>query len=72
MVLGSRIDGIALSAESRLLYFADSSRNEIGVMTLDGRFKKIVINQNLSNPRALVLDEANGQEIMQLVHVVLL
>jgi len=56
----SRIDGLALASQSRLLYYTDADRRQVGVMTLNGKFKKILIRQNLSSPRAIVLDEVQG------------
>ena len=60
MLTGSRIDGLALASVSRLLYYTDTDRNEIGMMSLNGKYKKVLLRKNITSPRAIVLDEENG------------
>jgi len=60
IVEGSRVDGLALASQSRALYYTDSHRNEIVVMSLDGTSRKVLRSQNLSSPRAIVVDERSG------------
>jgi len=54
------VDGLALAAQSRSVYYTDSHRNEIVLMSLDGTSRKVVRSQNLSSPRAVVVDERTG------------
>ena len=58
--LDSRVDGLALASQSRALYYTDSRQNEIVVMSLDGKNRKVLRNQNLSSPRAIAVDERSG------------
>lgn len=57
---GSRVDGLAIASQSRLIYFTDSNRNQIGIMSFDGRDRKIIVRQNISSPRAIVVDQQSG------------
>lgn len=57
---GSRVDGLAIASQSRLIYFTDSNRNQIGIMSFDGRDRKIVVRQNISSPRAVIVDQQSG------------
>lgn len=53
-------EGIALDWRSRNLYYADSIKDEIGVLSLDGRYKKALLSEGLVNPRALAIDLEHG------------
>ena len=64
-VVGSRVDGLALASQSRTLYYTDSHRNEIVLMSLDGTGRKVLRAQNLSSPRAIVVDERRGSASWQ-------
>jgi len=66
--LGSRVDGLALASQSRALYYTDSRQNEIVMMSLDGKSRKVLISQNLTSPRAVVVDERSGSVILRLHH----
>ena len=57
---GSRVDGLAVASQSRALYYTDSHQNEVVMMSLDGKSRKVLRSQNLSSPRAIVLDETSG------------
>ncbi|KAK7063135.1 Low-density lipoprotein receptor-related protein 1B [Halocaridina rubra] len=53
-------DGIALDWVGRNLYWCDKGKDTIEVSKLDGRFRKVLINKGLLDPRAIVLDPYNG------------
>lgn len=42
------------------MYYVDSLRNEIGVLSLNGKYQKTLLNKDLVNPRALVMDLIGG------------
>lgn len=52
-------EGIAIDWASRNVYYADSIKDEIGVLSLDGRYQKALIKEGLVNPRALAIDIDN-------------
>jgi hypothetical protein len=49
-------EGIAVEWSSGNVYYADSSKDEIGVISLDGKYQKTIIREGLVNPRALAID----------------
>lgn len=49
-------EGIAIDYASRNLYYVDSIKDEIGVISIDGRYQKGLITEGLVNPRALAID----------------
>ncbi|KAL3097775.1 hypothetical protein niasHS_000510 [Heterodera schachtii] len=49
-------EGIAIDWPSRNIYYVDSIKNELGVLSIDGRFQKALLTEGLNNPRALVID----------------
>lgn len=53
-------DGIALDWAGRNLYWCDKGKDTIEVSKLDGQYHKVLINQGLQDPRAIVLDPYNG------------
>lgn len=53
-------DGIAVDWIGRNLYWCDKGKDTIEVSRLDGKFRKILINENLQEPRAIVLDPFEG------------
>jgi len=57
---GSRVDGLAVASQSRALYYTDSHQNDIVIMSLDGKHRKVLTSQNLTSPRAIVVDEHSG------------
>lgn len=50
----------------RNVYYADSSRDEIGVVSLDGKYQKSLLNEGLFNPRALAIDVQNKWETLSI------
>uniref|UniRef100_A0ABM0MCB5 Prolow-density lipoprotein receptor-related protein 1-like n=1 Tax=Saccoglossus kowalevskii TaxID=10224 RepID=A0ABM0MCB5_SACKO len=53
-------DGLAVDWVGRNLYWCDKGKDTIEVSKLDGRFRKVLINKELDEPRALALDPFNG------------
>lgn len=53
-------DGLAVDWIHKHLYWTDAGLNHIEVATLNGKMRKILINENLDEPRAIVLDPKNG------------
>ena len=52
-------EGIVVDWSSRNAYYTDSSKDEIGVVSLDGKYQKTLISEGLVNPRALAIDLRN-------------
>uniref|UniRef100_A0A3B3E196 Low-density lipoprotein receptor-related protein 2 n=1 Tax=Oryzias melastigma TaxID=30732 RepID=A0A3B3E196_ORYME len=52
-------ESIAVDWVGRNLYWTDSDLECIEVATLDGRFRKVLLNTNVTSPRGLVLDPRN-------------
>uniref|UniRef100_A0A3Q3BE47 Low-density lipoprotein receptor-related protein 2-like n=1 Tax=Kryptolebias marmoratus TaxID=37003 RepID=A0A3Q3BE47_KRYMA len=52
-------ESIAVDWVARNLYWTDSVMENIEVSTLDGRFRKVLLNKNITSPRGLVLDPRN-------------
>ena len=53
-------DGIALDTISRLIYYTDTGNDVIGVISMDGKYMKTLVNDDLDEPRAIVVDNTNG------------
>jgi hypothetical protein len=53
-------DGLAVDWVSRNLYWCDKGWDTIEVSKLDGRYRKVLINTGLQEPRAITLDPRNG------------
>ncbi|XP_021364410.1 low-density lipoprotein receptor-related protein 4-like [Mizuhopecten yessoensis] len=53
---GSKMDGIAMDVTSRLIFYTDTGYDEIGFINADTFVKTIVVDTNLDEPRAIVLD----------------
>lgn len=49
-------EGIAIDPLSQNIYYLDSIKNELGVLSANGRFQKALLKNGLNNPRALVID----------------
>lgn len=52
-------ESIAVDWVGRNLYWTDSVMENIEVSTLDGRYRKVLMSRNITNPRGLVLDPRN-------------
>ncbi|KAH7646170.1 low-density lipoprotein receptor-like protein [Dermatophagoides farinae] len=53
-------DGIAVDWIGRNLYWCDKGKSTIEVSKLDGKFRRILIRQQLEEPRAIVLNPLEG------------
>ena len=56
----SHPDGIAVEWLARNLYWTDTGLDRIEVSRLDGSFRKIVISEDLDEPRAITLHPSLG------------
>ncbi|XP_025112202.1 deleted in malignant brain tumors 1 protein-like isoform X2 [Pomacea canaliculata] len=57
---GSHADGIAVDSISGLIFYSDTGLNLIVLMTISGFDQKTIVNSDLDEPRAIVLDPQNG------------
>uniref|UniRef100_H2LL78 Low density lipoprotein receptor-related protein 2b n=1 Tax=Oryzias latipes TaxID=8090 RepID=H2LL78_ORYLA len=57
-------ESIAVDWVGRNLYWTDSDLECIEVSTLDGRFRKVLLNTNVTSPRGLALDPRNHTNLM--------
>jgi hypothetical protein len=62
-------DGLAVDWVSRNLYWCDKGLDTIEVSKLDGRYRKVLINTGLQEPRAITLDPRNGLVVSYTHHV---
>ena len=53
-------DGLAIDKVGKNIYWTDTGTNRIEVARLDGTMRRLLINDGLDEPRAIVLDERNG------------
>ena len=53
-------DGVAVDWVGRNLYWTDTGTDRIEVSKLNGMFRKVLISENLDEPRAITLDPTNG------------
>ncbi len=53
-------EGLAIDWLSRNMYWTDSGMDRIEVSKLDGKQRKVLFDTDLVNPRAIVVDAANG------------
>ncbi|XP_021364305.1 low-density lipoprotein receptor-related protein 6-like [Mizuhopecten yessoensis] len=58
----SVMDGIAIDEDARLIFYTDTGYDQIGVINADTFTRTVLINTNLDEPRAIVLDK-NTREI---------
>lgn len=56
----SHPDGIAVDWVARNLYWTDTGTDRIEVTRLNGTMRKILISEDLDEPRAIVLDPVSG------------
>lgn len=67
VVVGSGLDlveGLAIDWVGRNLYWVDSRLKTIEVSTLEGKNHIVLITQNISQPRGIVLDAREGARVM--------
>ena len=53
-------DGIAVDWIGRNLYWTDTGTDRIEVARLNGTSRKVLLSDNLDEPRAVALDPVNG------------
>ena len=53
-------DGVAVDWVARNLYWTDTGTDRIEVSRLNGSSRKVLISENLDEPRAITLDPTNG------------
>ena len=53
-------DGVVVDWVARNLYWTDTGTDRIEVSRLNGMSRKVLISENLDEPRAITLDPANG------------
>nr|CAB3263504.1 low-density lipoprotein receptor-related protein 4 [Phallusia mammillata] len=49
------VDGIAIDHVGRFIYWTDDGRDVISVSSLDGKMRRILIDDNMGSPRAIAL-----------------
>lgn len=54
------IDGLAVEWESNLLYFADYGNSRVEVASLDGKFRKVLFVEEVTNPRGMAVSPKKG------------
>ena len=52
-------DGMVVYPEERLLYWTDTGTDTIEKAFLNGTKREVIIDQNLDQPRAIVIDKVN-------------
>ncbi|XP_076456068.1 low-density lipoprotein receptor-related protein 6-like [Babylonia areolata] len=57
---GSTVDGLAVDPLSRLIFYTDTGRDLIAMLTMSTFAHRTIINTNLDQPRAIVLHTADG------------
>ncbi len=59
-------DGVAFDWVHSNLYWTDTGHNSISVMSLSekGNYQKTLFNENMDEPRAIVVDPRDGQGYM--------
>ena len=63
VIIASQInspDGIAVDWVARNLYWTDTGTDRIEVSRLNGTARKVLIRENLDEPRAIALDPSHG------------
>ena len=60
VVISSHPDGLAVDWVARNLYWTDNGTDRIEVSRLNGSSRKVLISENLDEPRAIALDPARG------------
>ena len=53
-------DGIAVDWVAQNLYWTDTGTNRIEVSRLNGSARRVLIDENLDEPRAIALDPTKG------------
>ncbi len=58
-------DGLAIDWIARNLYWTDTGTDRIEVARLNGTSRKVLVSENLDEPRAIVLDPMGGYVLRQ-------
>ena len=53
-------EGLAIDWISRNMYFTDSETRTIEVASLNGQYRKTLIQSHISNPRGIAVDPIDG------------
>lgn len=53
-------EGIAIDHLGRTVFWTDSVKDRIEVATLDGSQRRVIVDSDLVNPRAIITDPPNG------------
>lgn len=53
-------EGIAIDHLGRTVFWTDSVKDRIEVASLDGSQRRVIIDSDLVNPRAIITDSPNG------------
>lgn len=53
-------EGIAIDHLGRTMFWTDSVKDRIEVASLDGSQRRVIIDSDLVNPRAIITDSPNG------------
>ncbi|XP_066267550.1 uncharacterized protein [Branchiostoma lanceolatum] len=61
LVEGNIVDGLALDLTAGNMFWTERETDVIAVARLDGRHQKVLFSTDLNEPRAIVLDPANGR-----------
>ncbi len=62
-IVGTEVDnpdGIAVDWVARNVYWTDTGTDRIEVARLNGRARKVLVSEDLEEPRAIVLDPMGG------------
>lgn len=63
IIVGAEVehpDGLAVDWVARNLYWTDTGTDRIEVSRLNGSSRRVLISENLDEPRAIVLDPVRG------------
>ena len=55
-----KVEGIAIDWVARLIYWTAYTSEKIEVATLDGKYRKILLNTGLEFPRGIAVDPEEG------------
>ena len=55
-----RPDGVAIDWVARNIYWTDTGTDHIEVARLNGSYRKVIISEELLEPRAIVVDPLDG------------
>lgn len=55
-------DGVAIDWVSRNIFWTDTGTDRIEVARLDGSSRRVIISDQLDEPRAIAVDPVNGYE----------